>query len=1147
MMPKMNGYELCRRIKSQESLAQLPVILLSSFSDPSDVLRALEAGADLFLPKQELESTLIEKVQGLIASCQKSKEHIVESVRILLVEDSPVQAERMRYLLTRKGYEVLVAQNGREALDTLKQDPVDLIISDIVMPEMDGYAFCRQVKQDRLLRKIPLLLLTSQTEKEAIIQGLEAGADAYVSKPEADDKLMDKISELMETSLSFSGEEDDEVQKIQFQGNAYEISLSRRRLLNFLIFTYELACQQNKAIQHAQLDLKRLNQHLEKRVAERTQELTSANEQLLIQKRAMDAADQGITITDPGTPDNPIVYANNKFSELTGYSRDETLGKNWRFLQGEDTDDDTKAVIRKAISEKKEFAGELVNYRKDGTPFWNAITITPVFSDSGRLLNYIGMQKDVTEEKRLREENRKNTRLLDATKQIFQETLFCEKESDVACKCLDLVVDLTGSQFGFVGEINPQGRFDTMAQSEMAWKQCRIPENNATRMIRNMEIRSFWGRVLKTGKPQIVNDPASDPDSTGVPKGHPAITCFIGAPLFHAGKVFGMIALANKKSGYGADDLEALQNLATAFVEALMRKRSEIRLKQQHLRMNLLNTITRSIGERLDPASIFSVVLERLESDFAIDFGSICLVEPQVEALAISSIGPGSLPMAGNLELVQGDLLPVKINGFKKCVEGETVYEPDTSRKDLPLLKRFSRCGLHSIVGTPLQVENEVLGVVLAARTQTNGFDSIDCAFLRQLSEHVALAVNNARLYGKLQASYDELRKTQKAIMDHERLKAMGQMASGLSHDINNALGPITLYTESLLEGKEKLSAKTKSYLKTIQIAATDISNTISRMREFYRKRDDNFELLSVNLNKLVHQAVELTKPRWKNMPQKNGVVIQVKTELQKDLMPVTASETDIRDALTNLIFNAVDAMPDGGVLTIITRQENARIVLEVADTGIGMNDEMRRCCLEPFYTSKGDRGTGLGLPMVYGVIQRHKGEIKIESETGQGTIVRILFPISETEVASIKTPASNLLPPLAILYIDDDALMRESLKEILEKDGHRVRVADSGQAGLEIFRTAITGSTPFDVVITDMGMPLMDGKEVARNIKIASSQTPVIMLTGWGAQISIDNALPKHVDRLVSKPPKGSELRRILIEVVRRDTVAQGGPNENP
>jgi len=207
---------------------------------------------------------------------------------------------------------------------------------------------------------------------------------------------------------------------------------------------------------------------------------------------------------------------------------------------------------------------------------------------------------------------------------------------------------------------------------------------------------------------------------------------------------------------------------------------------------------------------------------------------------------------------------------------------------------------------------------------------------------------------------------------------------------------------------------------------------------------------------------------------------------------------------------------------------------VEVADTGIGMDDETRRRCLEPFYTTKGERGTGLGLAMVYGMVQRHSAELEIDSAVGQGTTVRLVFAAADALTFEAVRNVRMLQPAqrLRILLVDDDPLLIKSLRDILEQDGHAVTAADGGQKGIDAFRAALTGGTPFSVVITDLGMPYVDGRKVAASVKEAAAQTPVILLTGWGKRLLAENDIPPHVDRVLSKPPRLVEVRAALTEL---------------
>jgi signal transduction histidine kinase/ActR/RegA family two-component response regulator len=559
-------------------------------------------------------------------------------------------------------------------------------------------------------------------------------------------------------------------------------------------------------------------------------------------------------------------------------------------------------------------------------------------------------------------------------------------------------------------------------------------------------------------------------------------------------------------------------------------------------RMNLLDQITRAIGERQDLQSIFQVVIRSLEDQLPIDFCCVCLYDQPANTLTVTSVGVRSEAFAMELAMTEQARITIDENGLSRCTKGRLVYEPDLRQVQFPFPERLLRAGLQAVVAAPLLVESQVFGVLIAARRKAQSFSSGECEFLRQLSEHVGLAAHQAQIYRALQQTYDDLRRSQQSAMQHERLRALGQMASGIGHDINNAISPVALYTEALLENEPNLSPRAHEYLETIHRAIEDVAQTVSRMREFYRPREPQVAFAPVQLNQLIQQVLDLTRARWSDMMQQRGVMIHVSTELAPDLPDIMGAENEIREALTNLIFNALDAMPEGGTLTLQTRITGEaqvpgeasfprHVLVEVSDTGIGMDEETRRKCLEPFFTTKGERGTGLGLAMVYGMTQRHSAAIDIESARGEGTTVGLSFLVA---VAGTLKPAQlenpRAIPSrLRILAIDDDPLLLKSLCDTLEMDGHIIVTANGGKAGVDAFRAAQERNERFDAVITDLGMPNMDGRKVACAIKGASPTTPVILLTGWGERLVAEGDVPPDVDRVLNKPPKLRNLREAL------------------
>ncbi|MBI2321732.1 MAG: response regulator, partial [Chloroflexi bacterium] len=380
----------------------------------------------------------------------------------------------------------------------------------------------------------------------------------------------------------------------------------------------------------------------------------------------------------------------------------------------------------------------------------------------------------------------------------------------------------------------------------------------------------------------------------------------------------------------------------------------------------------------------------------------------------------------------------------------------------------------------------------------------------------------------RLQEALAELRQTQQRAIEDERLRAMGQMASGIAHDCNNALAPILGFTELLLRRFDQLDdkAEIRSHLELIHTAAQDAANVIGRLSEFYGSRNDGERQEAIDLNAVVEQAIALTQPRWKDQALARGVTIAVHADLQP-VPALTGSDAELREALTNLIFNAVDAMPTGGTLTLRTRAEDACVAVEVGDTGTGMPEEVRRRCLEPFFSTKGDRGTGLGLAIVHGIVQRHDGTLDIESALDVGTTMRLLLPITGARAEGRRPEAGRLARSLRVLVVDDEPRICELLTAYLASDGHRVEAATCGREALDKFRAG-----RFDAVLTDRGMPEMNGDHLATAIKELSPSTPVVLVTGFGDMMKAAGEWPDGIDAIVSKPFTLAALRHTLAQL---------------
>ena len=388
----------------------------------------------------------------------------------------------------------------------------------------------------------------------------------------------------------------------------------------------------------------------------------------------------------------------------------------------------------------------------------------------------------------------------------------------------------------------------------------------------------------------------------------------------------------------------------------------------------------------------------------------------------------------------------------------------------------------------------------------------------------------------QLEDTLSKLRTAQHAAIKQERLSALGTMAAGIAHDFNNALtmilGHSDLMMSSAKKGAEENSAEL-GHVRAITAAAQDAAQIVRRLREFHRPDEGEETRVTLQLNQIVEQAITMTRPKWMDEPRARGREVSVQCDLG-ELPPLAGDPAELREMLTNLIFNAVDAMPEGGSLRLQTTLDDGELCLRVSDTGMGMDEETRRRCLEPFFTTKGEKGTGLGLSAVYGIIQRHGGMMEIESEKGIGTTFCIRLPAAPVELeapteAGGEAASKEVVGILRILVVDDLPIIRDVLQAQLVEDGHEVETAGDGKEALEAVDKGC-----FDLVITDQSMPGMTGEQLAVILKQHCPKTAVILLTGFGGDTAETKDTAPGVDMVLGKPATSVELRRAIGQFMK-------------
>jgi signal transduction histidine kinase len=362
-----------------------------------------------------------------------------------------------------------------------------------------------------------------------------------------------------------------------------------------------------------------------------------------------------------------------------------------------------------------------------------------------------------------------------------------------------------------------------------------------------------------------------------------------------------------------------------------------------------------------------------------------------------------------------------------------------------------------------------------------------------------------------------------------EDLRTLGETVGGLAHNLNNSLAAILAYAEMML--REQHADGTRRRITVMRDVALEASQTVRRLQESV-SRQPQVAFGPVGLPAVIAEALETTAPRWRDEAQRRGILITTVQDLDP-LPPVEGNAFELRDALMRLILNAVVAMPSGGVLTIRAfAEESGGVVVEVRDNGVGMPEEVRRRLAERGRDLRPGPDSRHGLAHVWNIIERHGGTLAIESEPGRGTTVRLRLHASRFQIIPpfAGAPERSLAPTAAarVLLVDDDPRLVSVLSDMLQEEGHGVTSATNGAEALALF-----DPTAHDVVITDLGMPQMNGWEVAERVKTRSPGTAVFILTGWGEGVSAHDS-SQFVDRIIAKPVSAESLLEQLAELKR-------------
>ena len=584
--------------------------------------------------------------------------------------------------------------------------------------------------------------------------------------------------------------------------------------------------------------------------------------------------------------------------------------------------------------------------------------------------------------------------------------------------------------------------------------------------------------------------------------------------------------LGERYSGGEVEYVSAFANLvAVALENARLYQALGIRVQE----LSVLHELSRSVTGQLDEAGILDTVYQQVTRLLDVRNVSAFLMDEEHDRLSVA------LRVRDGRRCEDGEprAYPRARAGLSwvVCDTGRPIrtadYVADCARHGVAPLPHF-RDMPHQLI-VPMTAGDRVLGV-LALGSPDRVFTEADERLLVNIAQLVALMLRSARLYEERTRALGDLGAAQDQLVRTEKLRALGEMASGVAHDFNNVLASILGRAQLLLERVEDV--RLRQWLMVIERAAMDGARTVRRLQDFTGIRRDQ-PAVAVDLNQVVQQVLETTESIWRQDRRRSGAAeIEVETDLAEGLPPVAGDPAELREAFTNLVLNAVDAMPGGGTLALRTQLTDGQVQVEVRDSGTGIPDHIREKIFDPFFTTKGPKGTGLGLSMAYGILQRHNGRITVESAEGRGTIFRLLFPaaVPGSMVEAAPPPAaapSGSAVSLHCLVVDDEEEVGEVVADILTTAGHTAVTARSGQEGVDRL-----GAERFDVVFTDLAMPGMTGWQVARAVKDRAPEVPVVMMSGFGVEVAPED-LPTHgVDLVLAKPLQIQDVLRALASI---------------
>lgn len=697
----------------------------------------------------------------------------------------------------------------------------------------------------------------------------------------------------------------------------------------------------------------------------------------------------------------------------------------------------------------------------------------------------------------------------------IERELVAETDRD---RLLRLIVERASLLFRANGSIYLIERESTLVPREWteqgAFSDVRIPVGEG-----------FVGTCAQRRHALIVNDYPTSPFA--LPKFVAVgLKRAIAQPLIFHDQLLGVIAMnriGDESSPFAQEDVNRLASFAAPAAIALENAKLFEENRRRVEELAVLHELSRAVTGQLDRPTLIDAIHTQIARVFDARNMLIALGGEHDKALEVAlSVRDGTRepdPAMADLSHALGLASMVLANG-RSVRGGEYLADRGPQGPQADAIAK-----IRDWLGVPMRAGDAVLGVLML-HSGERPFTAAAERLLTNVAHLGALALRSARLFEERARAHAELASAQDQLVRGERLRALGEMASGVAHDFNNLLAAILGRAELLLRRVD--DPKLRTWLETIVRSANDGAQTVRRLQEFTRIRRDQ-PFVAVDLNKVLQEALEVTESRWRQEPQSRGITIDVRTEL-RPLPPVAGDPAELRQAMINIILNALDAMPRGGALALTTAVDGQEVEITISDTGVGMPESIRQKIFDPFFTTKGPQGTGLGLSVTFGILSRHGARIAVESEQGRGSCFRLVFPRSgdsKRPEATIAEPPT--VAPLRCLVVDDEEDVGEVLGDMLEMHGHRAVVLKDGAEAVTRFR-----AEPFDVVFTDLAMAGLSGWQVADAVKGAAPEVPVVLVTGFADELSAAERQAHALAAVLVKPIKMNELLTIVAHVAQ-------------